>query len=55
MKKYGYWIALLGLVGFNLYVFFPTSSETVLERNIRWAGENGKELERVSDHYRCTG
>lgn len=55
MKKYGYWIALLGLVGFNLYVFFPTSSETVLERNIRWAGENGKELERVLDHYRCTG
>ena len=55
MKKYGYWIALLGLIAFNLYVFFPVSPETVLERNIRWAGENGKELERVLEHYRRTG
>lgn len=55
MKKYGYWIALLGLIAFNLYVFFPVSPETALERNVRWAGENGKELERVLEHYRRTG
>ena len=26
MKKYGYWIALLALIAFNLYVFYPTTS-----------------------------
>lgn len=55
MKKYGYWIALLALIAFNLYVFFPVSPETALERNVRWSGENGKELERVLEHYRRTG
>ena len=55
MKKYRYWIVLLALLAFNLYVFCPVSSETVLERNIRWAGENGKELESVLEHYRQTG
>lgn len=55
MKKYAYWIVLLALLAFNLYVFCPVSSETVLERNIRWAGANGKELESVLEHYRQTG
>ena len=55
MKKYGYWIALLGLIAFNLYVFFPVSPETALERNVRWAEENGAQLEQVLEHYRSTG
>lgn len=55
MKKYGYWIALLGLIAFNLYVFFPTTPETVVERNIRWAEENGAQLEQVLEHYRSIG
>lgn len=57
MKKYGLWIILLGLVAFNLYMawsdrHFP---ETQLERNIRWAGENGNQLRQVLEHYRSTG
>ena len=55
MKKYGYWVALLALIVFNLYVFYPTSPETVVERNIRWAEGNGKQLEQVLEHYRSTG
>ena len=55
MKKYGYWVALLALIVFNLYVFYPTSPETVVERNIRWAEGNGKQLEQVLGHYRSTG
>ena len=54
-KKYQYGIMLLGLIAFNLYLFFPVSPETVLERNIRWAKENGTQLEQVLEHYQQTG
>lgn len=60
MKHYGYWIVLLGLVVCNVYLFFPILQQWVmpeapLERNIRRAGENGRQLEQVLEHYRLTG
>ena len=52
MNKYwGYVFAFIVMTA----SFWMNTSETALERNIRWAGENGKELERVLEHYRRTG
>lgn len=57
MKKYGFWIILLGLTAFNLYLFLPEYlfPETLAERNIRLAGKNGKQLAQVLEHYHRTG
>lgn len=52
MNKYWGYILVVALVGAS---FWMNSPETVVERNIRWAEENGAQLEQVLEHYRSTG